>query len=184
MTLAELKPRAQRETTGTSKGERMNEIVIRDASHDDVSMIAQMIRQTVEDMASYGGHAPATDEAATQRMEAMVGDELKGGTNKYLIAQAADGEPLGVANAELITLERVFAPKRTIHVHVVYVLPQYRRGGVASALLRRILDWGRAVGAEQCTLNVLANNPARSLYDKNGFSEFELKLIRPLQPRD
>ena len=184
MTLAELKHRAQRETSGTLTGERMNEIVIRDASHDDVSMIAQMIRRMAEDMASYGGHAPATDEAAAQRMEAMVADELKGGANKYLIAESANGEPLGVTNAELITLERVFAPKKTIHIHVVYVLPQYRRGGVASALLRRILDWGRALGAEQCTLNVLANNPARLLYDKIGFSLFELKLVRPLRSGD
>src|SRR5207244_1163214 len=101
-----------------------------------------------------------------------------------LIAESADGDPLGVTGAELITLGGAFAPKRTIHVHVVYVLPKYRRGGVASALLRRILDWGRAVDAELCTLNVLANNPARSLYDKNGFSEFELKLARSLLSGD
>jgi GNAT superfamily N-acetyltransferase len=66
----------------------------------------------------------------------------------------------------------------------VYVLAQYRRGGVASALLRRILDWGRTVDAEQCTLNVLANNPAKSLYDKNGFSEFQLNLVRSLRSGD
>jgi GNAT superfamily N-acetyltransferase len=51
-------------------------------------------------------------------------------------------------------------------------------------LLDRILDWGRAVGAEQCMLNVLANNPARSLYGKIGFSELELKLVRSLQSGD
>jgi GNAT superfamily N-acetyltransferase len=184
MTLAEPKHRVQRETSGTSTGERMNEIVIRDATHNDVALIAQMIRQMVEDMASYGGHAPATDKAALQKMEAMVADEIKGSANKYLIAESANGEPLGVTNAELVTLENVFAPKKTIHIHVVYVLPKYRRRGIASALLRRILDWGRAVDAELCTLNVLANNPGRSLYDKNGFSEFELKLARSLRSGD
>jgi len=162
----------------------MNEIVIRDATHDDVPLIVQMIRQMVEDMASYGGHAPATDKAALQKMEAMVADEIKGGANKYLIAESANGEPLGVTNAELIALENVFAPKKTMHIHVVYVLPKHRRHGVASALLRRMLDWGRTIDVELCTLNVLANNPARSLYEKNGFSEFELKLARPLQSRD
>jgi GNAT superfamily N-acetyltransferase len=162
----------------------MNEIIVRDASQDDVVLIAQMIRQMVEDMASYGGHAPAKDEAASQKTEAMVADELKGDVNKYLIAESTNGEPLGVTNAELITLAHVFAPKKTIHVHVVYVLPKYRRHGVASALLRRILDWGRAVDAELCTLNVLAGNPARSLYDKNGFSTFEVKLVRLLQSGD
>jgi GNAT superfamily N-acetyltransferase len=186
MTLAELKCRAQCETSNarTSTMERMNEIVIRDAGHDDVTWIVQMIHQMVEHLTRYGGHARATDGAASQKMEAMVADALKGGSTRYLIAQSANGDPLGVAGAELITLGGAFAPKKTIHIHVVYVLPQFRRSGVASALLSQILDWGRTIGAEQCTLNVLANNPAKSLYDKSGFSAFELKLARPLQSVD
>jgi GNAT superfamily N-acetyltransferase len=162
----------------------MNGIVIRDASVDDAPFISQMIRRMTEDMAGYGGHAPATENAAWQKIEAMVAGELKGGNNKYLIAESASGDPLGVTNAELVTLGNAFAPRRTIHIHVVYVLPTFRRAGVAGALLDRILDWGRAVGAEQCTLNVLANSPARSLYGKIGFSEFELKLVRSLQSGD
>ena len=162
----------------------MTGIVIRDASTDDAPLISHMIRRMTEDMASYGGHPPATENAAWQKIEAMVADELKGGNNKYLIAESANGDPLGVTNAELVTLGNAFAPKRTIHIHVVYVLPPFRRSGVAGSLLVRILDWGRAVGAEQCMLNVLANNPARSLYDEHGFSPFELKLVRSLQTGD
>src|SRR5215475_7448469 len=140
----------------------MNEIVIRDASHGDVPLIVQMIHRMVEDLTRYGGHAPATERAALQKMEAMIAEAIKG-DSKYLIAESADGDPLGVTGAELITLGGAFAPKRTIHIHVVYVLPQFRRSGVASALLSQILDWGRTIGAEQCTLNVLANNPATPL---------------------
>jgi GNAT superfamily N-acetyltransferase len=185
MTLTYLRCRLQRETIDAiSRSEPMTGIVIRDASTGDAPLISYMIRRMTEDMASYGGHAPATENAAWQKIEAMVADELKGGNNKYLIAESANGDPLGVTNAELITLGRAFAPKKTIHIHVVYVLPPFRRGGVASALLDRILDWGRAVGAEQCMLNVLANNPARSLYGKIGFSELELKLVRSLQSGD
>jgi GNAT superfamily N-acetyltransferase len=161
----------------------MNEIVIRDAIHDDVPLIVHMIRQMVEDLTRYGGHAPATDRAALKKMKAMIAKAIKG-DSKYLIAESADSDPLGVTGAELVTLGGAFAPKRTIHIHVVYVLPQFRRCGIASILLTRILDWGRTVGAEQCTLNVFSNNPARSLYEKNGFSEFELKLARPLQSGD
>jgi len=186
MTLTYLRCHLQRETIddAISRSDPMIGIVIRDASADDAPFISQMIRRMTEDMASYGGHAPATENTAWQKIEAVVADELKGGINKYLIAESASGDPLGVTNAELITMGGAFAPKKTIHIHVVYVLPPFRRSGVASALLSQILDWGRAVGAEQCTLNVLANNPARSLYDKIGFSEFELKLVRPMQSGD
>jgi GNAT superfamily N-acetyltransferase len=177
-------PLATRNDRRDLKERAVTGIVIRDASTDDAPLISHMIRHMTEDMASYGGHAPATENAAWQKIEAMVADELKGGNNKYLIAESTNGDPLGVTNAELITLGGAFAPMKTIHIHVVYVLPPFRRGGVAGALLDRILDWGRTVGAEECTLNVLASNPARSLYDKSGFSEFELKLVRSLQSGD
>lgn len=162
----------------------MKEIAVRDAGRDDVEFIVQMIRRMLADMATYGGQAPATDEAAWQKMIGVIGDALQGGNTKYVIAESANGDPLGVAGAELITLGGAFAPRKTIHIHVVYVLPQFRRGGVASALLASMLDWGRAVGGELCTLNVLENNPARSLYAKNGFSVFEVRMMRSLQSGD
>jgi GNAT superfamily N-acetyltransferase len=55
-----------------------------------------------------------------------------------------------------------------------------RRGGIGSVLLTRILDWGRAAGSEQCDLNVLTKNPAKSLYEKQGFSVLEVKMVRSL----
>src|SRR5262249_12908886 len=67
----------------------MKEIVIRDAIRDDVPLIVQMIRQMVEDLTRYGGHAPATDRAALKKMKAMVAKAIKG-DSKYLIAESAD----------------------------------------------------------------------------------------------
>src|SRR5690348_14355620 len=122
----------------------MNEIVIRDASRDDLEFIVQMIRRMLADMATYGGYAPATNEPAWRKMAGSIGDALQGGNTRYMIAESSDGEPLGVAGAELITLEGAFAPTKTIHIHVVYVLPQFRRKGIASSLLASMLDWGRA----------------------------------------
>ena len=91
MTLTYLRCRLQRETIDAiSRSEPMTGIVIRDASTDDAPLIPYMIRRMTEDMASYGGHAPATENAAWQKIEAMVADELKGGNNKYLIAEFAE----------------------------------------------------------------------------------------------
>jgi GNAT superfamily N-acetyltransferase len=84
--------------------------------------------------------------------------------NNVLIAESADGEPIGVAGAELVTLAGAFAPKKTLHISVAYVLPQLRRGGIGGPLIAQLLDWGRAADCEQCDLNVMSGNPARSLY--------------------
>jgi GNAT superfamily N-acetyltransferase len=85
-----------------------------------------------------------------------------------------------VAGAELITLGGAFATKKTLHLSVVYVLPQFRRGGIGGGLIAEILDWGHASSAEQCSLNVLSGNPAMSLYARHGFSVFEVKMVRSL----
>jgi GNAT superfamily N-acetyltransferase len=45
----------------------------------------------------------------------------------------------------------------------------------------RILDWGRAIGAVECDLNVLKRNPAMELYEKHGFAVVEVKMIRTIQ---
>jgi GNAT superfamily N-acetyltransferase len=111
-----------------------------------------------------------------------MADELKDDKSKYLIAETAGGDPIGVAGARLITLGGAFAPKKTLHVSVVYVLPQFRRGGIGGALIDRMLDWGRTAGSEQCELHVLSRNPARSLYERHGFSVVEVKMVRSLQP--
>jgi hypothetical protein len=107
MSFTEVEPRLQRETMddAISRSGPMNGIVIRDASTDDAPFISQMIRRMTEDMASYGGHVPATENAAWQKIETMVADELKGGNNKYFIAESTSGDPLGVTNAELVTLK-------------------------------------------------------------------------------
>jgi ribosomal protein S18 acetylase RimI-like enzyme len=110
-----------------------------------------------------------------------MAEELKGDQCKYLIAESTNGGPVGAAAAELINLHGAFAPMKTLHISVVYVLPQHRRGGIGTLMLEKLLDWGRAAGARQCDLNVLANNPASALYRKHGFSVFEVKMVRPLQ---
>jgi len=158
----------------------MDKITVRDARHDEAAFIVQMIRHMVVDMASYGGNTPATDGAAWEKIVVAIAGELKGNNVKYLVAESANGEPIGVAGAELTTLGGAFAPKKTLHISVVYVVPLLRRGGIGGRLIAKLLDWGRAAGYELCDLNVLSGNPARSLYERCGFSVSEVKMVRSL----
>jgi ribosomal protein S18 acetylase RimI-like enzyme len=158
----------------------MDEMTVRDARHDEAAFIVQMIRHMVLDMANYGGNTPATDDAAWEKIAVAIAGELKGNNVKYLVAESASGEPIGVAGAELTTIAGAFSPKKTLHISVVYVLPQLRRGGIGGRLMAKLLDWGRAAGCELCDLNVLSGNPARSLYERYGFSVSEVKMVRSL----
>lgn len=155
-------------------------IRFRDARQDEAPLVVQMIRQMVSDMARYGGHAPTTDSTALENLTSAITDELKRNDAKYVLVEPTNGDPIGVAGAQLITLGGVFAPKRTLHISVVYVAPQFRRGGIGGALIARLLDWGRAAGGEECDLNVLSKNPAKSLYERHGFSVVEVKMVRSL----
>jgi len=158
----------------------MEKIVVRDARQDEAGFIVQMIRQMVTDMAIYGGYAPATEDEAWEKLSISLTTELQRETSKYLIAESENGDRIGVAGAELKTLGAAFAPKKMLHISVVYVVPSLRRSGIGGKLIAHILDWGRTVGIQQCDLNVLSRNPARSLYEKLGFSVVEVKMVAAL----
>jgi ribosomal-protein-alanine N-acetyltransferase len=58
-----------------------------------------------------------------------------------------------------------------LHINNLAVLPEYRRAGVATALLERVLEHGAASGAQRATLEVRrSNDPARLLYERFGFT--------------
>lgn len=58
-----------------------------------------------------------------------------------------------------------------LHINNLAVLPDRRRQGAASALLERVLQEGKRLGARRATLEVRrSNDPARQLYARFGFS--------------
>lgn len=81
----------------------------------------------------------------------------------FYIARDAVGEAIGFCNCWLVLDE--------VHINNLAVLPEQRRGGVASALLERVLKEGAARGAHRATLEVRrSNEAARKLYEKFGFT--------------
>jgi ribosomal protein S18 acetylase RimI-like enzyme len=158
----------------------MKNITIREARSDEARFIVGMIRLMVEDMANYGGHAAATDDTAWEKLLESLAAELQGPTAKFAIAERSNGDRIGVAGAELQALHGAFAPKKTLHISVVYVSPQFRGCGIGGKLVTTLLDWGRNEGIEECDLHVLNKNPAKSLYEKLGFSTVEVKMVRSL----
>ena len=162
------------------KGQEMmpDNVLIRDARRDEANFAAEMTRKMVLEMQEYGGHTAATSESAWEKIAELITDDLQLEIAKYLVAENSSGQRIGHAAARIVTLEGAFEPKRTIHVSAVYVVPTNRQAGVGRALVEKVLEWGRAKGAEYCTLNVLEKNPARSLYKSLGFIDTDIRMTR------
>ena len=160
----------------------MAAITIRNALPEDGSTITELIRAMVTDMASYGGYPPATDYSAWEALRCLIVEELTDAKINYLLAVATTGEIAGLGAAELITLGGAFAPRKTLHISVLYVRPHLRRQRIGDALMTRLLAWGSTSGAVECDLDVLVSNPAQTLYARHGFSSFQVKMVRPLSP--
>jgi GNAT superfamily N-acetyltransferase len=156
-------------------------MMIRRARADEAPLVARMIRHMVEDMAGHGGHTPAREDSAWSEIADRMARELGDDKYRYLMAEAPSGDTVGAAGGELITLGGAFAPKRMLHVSMVYVRPAFRQRGIAGRLLTDLITWGRDAGAQHCELNVLASNPAMALYQKHGFANFEIKMVRQLR---
>jgi GNAT superfamily N-acetyltransferase len=158
----------------------MAAIALRNALPEDTSTIVELIRAMMTDMASYGGYPPATDHSAWEALRRGIAEELTDASITYLLAVATTGEIAGLGGAKLITLGGAFAPRKTLHISVLYVCPHLRRQRIGDALMTKLLAWGSTSGAVECDLNVLQRSPAQALYARHGFSSFQVKMVRPL----
>jgi ribosomal-protein-alanine N-acetyltransferase len=85
------------------------------------------------------------------------------GVSFLYVARYPAGKMVGFCSQWLILDE--------LHINNLAVLPEWRRSGVASALLARVLDEGARRGARRATLEVRRSNDiARHLYERFGFT--------------
>jgi GNAT superfamily N-acetyltransferase len=100
-----------------------------------------------------------------------------------LITRVADDHGLLVGMAWLIVFDRVpnidQPVRRTGDIQSVFVLPAFRRTGIAHALVSSLLEAADAEGIDRVTVS--ANEATASLYASAGFriDEFLLERRRP-----
>lgn len=71
---------------------------------------------------------------------------------------------------------------RHAHIFMVYVLPEHRRRGIGSALLRYAEAWAKARGDRQIGLQVFeVNIPALTLYRTLGYETQALWMMKSLE---
>jgi tRNA threonylcarbamoyl adenosine modification protein YeaZ/ribosomal-protein-alanine acetyltransferase len=85
------------------------------------------------------------------------------GASFLLLAKESAGQVVGFCGFWRVLDE--------LHINNLAVLPEHRRRGVASAILARVFDEARALGAKRTLLEVRrSNEAARHLYERFGFT--------------
>ncbi len=70
---------------------------------------------------------------------------------------------------------------RMTHIFLLYVMPQHRRQGIGSALVRQAEEWTKQRGDRKISLQVfIQNQPALNLYKKLGYQPQSTLMIRTL----
>lgn len=100
---------------------------------------------------------------------AYFGGKQAGGTAQLFLAYDGD-EVVGCALVSILEHYRryVFGTENA-YVNAVYVRPEYRRRGIASALMQLIVEWSRERGCSSVRLR--ASDDGRFLYEALGFRE-------------
>lgn len=70
---------------------------------------------------------------------------------------------------------------RNAYILLLYVMPDYRRRGIASRLMHQAEHWAKARGDRQIGLQVFqTNQPALTLYEKLGYQAHSIWMVKPL----
>ncbi|MBU0975309.1 MAG: GNAT family N-acetyltransferase [Patescibacteria group bacterium] len=73
--------------------------------------------------------------------------------------------------------EYLYRNKQYLEIENIGVIPEYKKKGVGTKLLRRLLNWAKEKGLERVYLNCyIKNNDALTFYKRFGFKEIDVSL--------
>lgn len=96
------------------------------------------------------------------------------------ISGGGDGRSRPVGILTCIVKFSTFAASSTLNVHDIAVLEDHRGQGVGARLLEAGEAWAREQGLARMSLEVLEENPARRLYEREGFEAKSTYMVKPL----
>jgi len=109
-----------------------------------------------------GGGKPLSNHV---KANMVAGMQATPGT--LVIIAEHESTPVGLANC--FTAYSTFRAKPLINIHDLCVHHNWRGKGVGSILLDAVADEARLRGCCKVTLEVREDNPARRLYERNGY---------------
>jgi GNAT superfamily N-acetyltransferase len=114
-----------------------------------------------------GGGEPLRDE-----VKARLAGDLAANSHAFSLLARLDDQAVGLANCFMAY--STFAAAPLVNIHDLAVLPGYRGKGIGKALLGAVEVEALKRGACKITLEVLSGNPARHLYAREGYGDYQL----------
>ncbi len=115
-----------------------------------------------------GGGKPLSEEITSQ-----IANELGNIPHAFSIICYVSGKPAGLANC--LEAFSTFKCKPLINIHDLMAVNEFRGLGISRLLLQEIEEIARKKACCKITLEVFeGNTPARNLYNKFGFRNYEL----------
>lgn len=102
-------------------------------------------------------------------------DGLREISNALIFIAYEEEKPVGIANC-FIGYSTFYA-KNLINIHDLGVVPEGRGKGIGKALIEAVTQRAKELDCCKVTLEVLENNPARNLYEREGFEYGNPKFL-------
>lgn len=155
----------------------MENLLVRKAVVTDSKIITEYLKKMLLDMHEYGGYTVSNADKDWNEIHENIKSNLSNGTNIYLIVEEkAKSKIIAFGEAKIVDINPVFEPLRQIHISSVFVEDEYRKKGIGKKLIDEFIKIGKENGCHEAELNVILNNPAYSLYKKEGFKEFRINM--------
>ncbi|WDA42453.1 GNAT family N-acetyltransferase [Erythrobacter sp. BLCC-B19] len=114
-----------------------------------------------------GGGAPLAETT-----KARLASDLAANPQAFSLLARIGARALGLANCFMGY--STFAAAPLVNIHDLAVLPGHRGAGIGKALLAAVEAEALKRGACKITLEVLSGNPARHLYAREGYGDYQL----------
>lgn len=151
----------------------MEEIRLRKASLGDESILLEFEQKVLEAERPYNSTIKLLG-ASYYDLE----DLLTNNNSHLLVAEIKD-TIVGCGYAQIRTSKQSLTHDLHSYLGFMYVVPQYRGGGINKKILDRLIQWSNDQGISDCYLDVYSENEAAiRAYEKVGFvkSMIEMKL--------
>ena len=88
---------------------------------------------------------------------------------------------VGMILGKIINTLSIIKFKKRGYISNLYILPKYRRKGIAKKLVRELIEWFKENNIKNLRLEVYSKNkPALNIYNKLRFKEYAIKMKNDL----